>query len=378
MGENILNNKFYDILSLGKWKKEPLDINSKSFDANLMLSYDKTLEPLKDYDDKNKDLKKIYDMRRGAECHRQVRRYIQEKIRPGMSLLDISNSVEHKIIEIFGQNNLNAGIGFPTGLSINHIAAHDSANPNDKRILGFDDVCKVDFGTHCNGRIIDCAFTVAFNPKFEPLVNATKDGTWTGIRLAGPDVRIKEISEGIQEAIESYEIELNGKIYPIKAVANLGGHSIDPYHIHSGKLVLCSPDGMDENMKMDVNECFAIETFATTGNSSFLMTDTNMECNHFMKKLNVPRVDLKLNATKKTLTHINRNRGTLPFCSRWLYNDKNIGSHYKIGLNELVNKGIVEQYPPIRDKPGNYTSQWEHTIYLHEYGKEVLSFGDDF
>jgi len=32
-----------------------------------------------------------------------------------------------------------------------------------------------------NGRIIDCAFTVAFNPKFEQLLAAVKDATYTGV-----------------------------------------------------------------------------------------------------------------------------------------------------------------------------------------------------
>lgn len=31
-----------------------------------------------------------------------------------------------------------------------------------------------------NGRIIDCAFTVTFDPKFEPLMNAVKEATYTG------------------------------------------------------------------------------------------------------------------------------------------------------------------------------------------------------
>ena len=35
-----------------------------------------------------------------------------------------------------------------------------------------------------NGRIIDCAFTVAFNPKFEPLLAAVKDATYTGREVA--------------------------------------------------------------------------------------------------------------------------------------------------------------------------------------------------
>lgn len=40
-----------------------------------------------------------------------------------------------------------------------------------------------DFGTQINGHIVDCAFTVAFNPKFDPLLNAVKAATNTGMSL---------------------------------------------------------------------------------------------------------------------------------------------------------------------------------------------------
>jgi len=49
---------------------------------------------------------------------------------------------------------------------------------------------KIDFGTHIKGRIIDCAFTVAFNPVFDNLLTAVKDATNTGLREAGIDARI--------------------------------------------------------------------------------------------------------------------------------------------------------------------------------------------
>lgn len=35
-----------------------------------------------------------------------------------------------------------------------------------------------------SGRIIDCAFTVHFNPKFDTLVEAVKDATNTGIKVS--------------------------------------------------------------------------------------------------------------------------------------------------------------------------------------------------
>lgn len=49
--------------------------------------------------------------------------------------------------------------------------------------------------------------------------------------------RLCDIGEAIQEVMESYEIELDGKTIPIKCVRNLNGHSIEPYKIHAGKTV---------------------------------------------------------------------------------------------------------------------------------------------
>jgi methionyl aminopeptidase len=37
--------------------------------------------------------------------------------------------------------------------------------------------------------------------------------------------------------MESYEVELDGKMYQVKSIRNLNGHSIDPYRIHAGKSV---------------------------------------------------------------------------------------------------------------------------------------------
>ena len=61
--------------------------------------------------------------------------------------------------------------------------------------------------------------------------------TLPGIRAAGIDARMCEVGEQIQEAIEAYELELDGKTYPIKAIRNLNGHSVGQYHIHGGKTV---------------------------------------------------------------------------------------------------------------------------------------------
>lgn len=46
---------------------------------------------------------------------------------------------------------------------------------------------------------------------------------------AGIDVPLCEIGAAIQEVMESYEVEIDGKTYPVKSIRNLNGHSIAPY-----------------------------------------------------------------------------------------------------------------------------------------------------
>ena len=93
-------------------------------------------------------------------------------------------------------------------MSLNNCAAHYSPNADDTTILTKDDVLKLDFGTHFNGYVIDTAFTIAFDPKYDNLLKASKEATNTGIKLAGIDMRLCEIGEGISEVINSYEITL--------------------------------------------------------------------------------------------------------------------------------------------------------------------------
>lgn len=84
-----------------------------------------------------------------------------------------------------------------------------------------------------------------------------------GVREAGIDVRLCDVGAAIQEVMESYECEINGKTYQVKCCRNLSGHSIRAYNIHGGKSVPIVKGG--EQTKMEEGEFFAIETFGSTG-----------------------------------------------------------------------------------------------------------------
>ncbi|KAH9381751.1 hypothetical protein HPB48_010570 [Haemaphysalis longicornis] len=312
------------------------------------------------------------EIRQAAEAHRQE-----------------LESTARKLIK---ENGLSAGLAFPTGCSLNHCAAHYTPNAGDPTVLGYDDVCKIDFGTHINGKqlldqtahpsgqrsllhcrrnIIDCAFTLTFNNKYDKLLEAVRDATNTGIRTAGIDVRLCDIGEAIQEVMESYEVELDGKTYQVKAIRNLNGHSIGPYRIHAGKTVPIVKGG--EAVRMEEGEVYAIETFGSTGKG---YVHDDMEVSHYMKNFDTGRVPLRLPRSKQLLGVINQSFGTLAFCRRWL--DRLGQTKYLMALKDLCDKGIVDPYPPLCDTKGCYTAQFEHTILLRPTCKEVISRGTDY
>lgn len=66
-------------------------------------------------------------------------------------------------------------------------------------MLEYDDVVKIDFGTHINGRIIDCAFTLHFNPRYDPLVKGVQEATEAGIKASGIDARLCDVGAAVQE-----------------------------------------------------------------------------------------------------------------------------------------------------------------------------------
>jgi methionyl aminopeptidase len=300
-----------------------------------------------------------------------VRKYIDGWVKPGMKLIDVCETLENSVRALIEERGLEAGIAFPTGCSQNHIAAHWTPNGGDQTVIDVNDVIKFDFGTQINGRIIDCAFTKTFNDMYNPLLDAVREATETGIKESGIDVRLCDIGEAIEEVMESHVVEINGKEYEVKCCRNLNGHSIAPYQIHAGKSVPIVRGG--DTTRMEEGEFYAIETFGSTG-KGYVRED--LECSHYMKNYDVGHVPLRLPKAKQLLGVIDRNFGTLAFCRRFL--DRLGQDKYLMALKNLCDNGIVQPYPPLVDIKGSYVAQYEHTILLRPTCKEVLTRGDDY
>lgn len=311
----------------------------------------------------------------GASIHREVRRFLQPYLRPGLSFIELATLIEMKTTELSNrEKTINKGIGFPVGISVNECAAHFHPSKTNKTVFKKEDVIKIDFGTEVNGWIIDSAFTITFDHKYDNLLEAVQEATETGLKVIGVDGVIGDYSEAIQETMESFEINLNGKDIPIKAIENLGGHNIGKGIIHNGIFLPCV--GMKKSLPLNYRfkeGVYAVETFGSTGNNTVNEVGdvTLYRINPSMNPSNV-----KLDTTKKVYNKIIQTFKTLPFCDRYVetFNINNCNGHLKV----LTSNNLLHSYPPLCVNKGAYTAQYEHTVYISENNKKILSRGDDY
>lgn len=280
-------------------------------------SYRTTNEEKRHLDSLNSDF--LSDYRQAAEAHRQVRQWAQKNIKPGQTLTEIADGIEDSVRRLVGHDGLTegdsikAGMGFPLGLNLDEIAAHFSPNAGNKTVLQQSNVMKVDIGVHINGRIVDSAFTMAFDPMYDNLLAAVKDACHTGVRESGIDVRVGELGGYIQETMESYEVEINGTTYPVKPIRGITGHNILPYSIHGTKNIPSVKT--NDQTKIEEGDVFAIEPFGSTGTGR---VHDQGEVSHYALRSDAPTVDLRLSSAKSLLNVIKKNFGTLPFSRRYL------------------------------------------------------------
>lgn len=329
----------------------------------------------------------LKDALQGAKVHKNVSKKVYDYVKPGLSIKEIIDFIENGVKEETKYNNLDplkCGIGFPIGIGINNCVAHYTLNyedcilENGNKILDKNDIIKIDYGVHYNGMIIDSAFTLYFDEKYNEFINLSKEATDYAIKQCGVDAILGEIGSSIEEFIKSHELTIDEKTYNINVMKDLSGHMIKPFEIHAGKAV---PNiKINYPLRMNENEFYAIEPFITTGKGVSILKEPK---SHYMINKDFANVNTKLKKEDEyILSLIKSNYSTMPFCQKWLgeliysINNKDenlIFNDLTQNLNKLEYKNIINSYPPIYDIEGSIVAQHEHTIYITDKGVLIMS-----
>ena len=270
----------------------------------------------------------------------EAREYGKSLIKAGASLLEVSDKTEKKILELGGK------LAFPAQISLNDVAAHNCADPDDTTKFKEGDICKLDIGVHIDGYVADTACSVDLGDNND-LVKASEDALNEALKMIKPGVTLAEIGEVIKNAISKYNLS------PIK---NLSGHGLDRFVIHGPPTI---PNfNTNDDTKLEEDQVIAIEPFATDGMGMIYEGD---RANIFSL---IEKKPVRSNITREILKEIEKFEG-LPFTTRWLTKRFPL---FKVNfaLRELLQIESIRKYPPLPEKNHGLVSQAEHTIIVKD------------
>lgn len=292
----------------------------------------------------------------------EIRGEAVELIKDGLPIIDLVEFVEGETLKRGG------GIAFPCNVSVNEIAAHYTSPLGDTNCLHAGDLVKLDLGVHIDGFISDSAITVMvpgddlesrvgedyLDVNYD-LIDASRAGLDAALSTVRAGVELGAIGSAVEEAIRGAGFN---------PIANLAGHQLDEYVLHSGVSV---PNVGDKNTHtVEEGDVLAIEPFATTGDG--MVTDTpQVYIYKFMRKR-----PFRMVHTKRVLNNVIREYPYLPFSKRWLCGD--FEEHrLNTSLLQLSQAMAIYAYPALRERTGEWVSQAEHTVIVESDGCKIIS-----
>ena len=281
----------------------------------------------------------------------EVREIVRAKDWIGKSVYEICEEVEGEI------KKRGAKCAFPVNASINEIAAHYTAEPNDPITIKDTDLVKIDLGAQINGYIADTAVTVCYDAQFDGLVEAAEEALSNAMSMVKTGVKASDIGRTIETTI---------KQRGYKPIANLSGHSLDQYTIHAGRSIpnIWSIGGFS----LSDSSAYACEPFVTTEQGGGFVRNgqiKNIFAINSRKKTKDEQAD-------KLLDFIWENFNMLPFALRWITKEWEEKEARRL-LEILVKKKAVQAYPVLIEVNEQRVAQAEHTFIPNDNGATVTT-----
>ena len=293
----------------------------------------------------------IEDYVKAGKIAGEVRENVRQKDWIGSTLEEICEYVESEIIK------RGAKCAFPVNTSLNEVAAHYTAEPNDPKTVSDSDLVKIDLGAQINGYIADTAVTVNYDPQYDSLVQAAENALQAAMSMIKVGVKSKDVGRKIQNTIMDMGF---------KPIANLSGHSLDQYTIHAGKTV---PNMWTiGSFSFSENEAFACEPFVTTKNALGFVRNGKIKNIFALASRKMTKDD----EADKLLEYIWNNFNMLPFALRWIVKEWEEKEARRL-LDFLVKKKVVKAYAILVEANGKTVAQAEHTFIPTQTGVTITT-----
>ncbi len=290
----------------------------------------------------------IIKWKTAGKLARNALHFGRDLIEAEKSMLNVTEEIERFVKKNGGE------LAFPTNLAVNNVGAHWTPSSKSNEIFSKGDVVKLDVGVHIDGYIGDNALTLEIDStNYTKMIEASREALNAAINVAVAGINVGIIGHAVQDTIEKYGY---------RPIANLTGHRIKRYNLHSGVSI---PSVREKGgPTLNNGDIVAIEPFVTDG-AGRVGGKRNSNIYH-LRQIRKVR-DEKATELMKEIQE--RYKG-LPFAERWLHEFQDDATK---NLQKLMRAGIVSYYPVLDELGNGIVAQSEHTLLITSNGNEVLT-----
>ncbi|PPE02390.1 hypothetical protein GOBAR_AA39726 [Gossypium barbadense] len=290
-----------------------------------------------------------------AEIVNKALQLVVKECKPKAKIVDICEKGDAFIREQTGnmyknsKKKIERGVAFPTCLSVNNTVCHFSPLASDTSELEEGDMVKIDMGCHIDGFIAVVAHT-----------HVVQSGPITvALRLVRPGKKNKDVSDAIQKVAAAYDC---------KIVEGVLSHQLKQFVIDGNKVILSvsNPDTRVDDAEFEENEVYAVDIVASTGEGKPKLLDEKQTT--IYKRAVDKNYHLKMKASRFIFSEINQRFPILPFTARALEEKR-----ARLGLVECVNHDLLQPYPVLYEKPGDYVAHIKFTVLLMPNGSDRIT-----
>ncbi|KAL1816967.1 hypothetical protein DCAR_0521381 [Daucus carota subsp. sativus] len=305
-----------------------------------------------------------------AETVNKAMQLVLAACKPKAKIVDICEKGDAFIKEHTGnmyknvKKKIEKGIAFPTCLSVNNTVCHFSPLASDEAVLEEGDVLKIDMGCHVDGFIAVVAHTHVLQDgkvtgKAANVIAAANTAAEVALRLVRPGKKNKDVSEAVQKVAAAYDC---------KIVEGVLSHQLKQFVIDGNKVVLSvsNPDTRVDDAEFEENEVYAIDIVTSTGEGKPKLVDEKQTTVY--KRAVDKNYHLKMKASRFIFSEISQNFPIMPFTARALEEKR-----ARLGLVECVNHDLLQPYPVLHEKPGDYVAHIKFTVLLMPNGSDRIT-----
>ncbi|ESQ45333.1 hypothetical protein EUTSA_v10010435mg [Eutrema salsugineum] len=305
-----------------------------------------------------------------AEIVNKALQVVLAECKPKTKIVDICEKGDAFIKEQTGSMYKNAkkkierGVAFPTCISVNNTVGHFSPLASDESVLEEGDMVKIDMGCHIDGFIALVGHTHVLQEgpisgRKADVIAAANTAAEVALRLVRPGKKNNAVTEAIQKVAEAYDC---------KIVEGVLSHQMKQMVIDGSKAVLSvsSPDSKVDDVEFEENEVYAIDIVASTGDGKPKLLDEKQTT--IYRKDELVNYQLKMKASRFIISEIKENFPHMPFTARSLEEKR-----ARLGLVECLNHGLLQPYPVLYEKPGDFVAQIKFTVLLMPNGSDRIT-----